>query len=185
MKSKTHFLIHALSAATLALGLTGIAQADANITTFVPLTLGAGSSQAGSFTNTISTAGAFVDNYIFANAPSYSLDQYLATVASGITFTGAALVPYMDSDPADAIDLTTILTSTGLSASPSAVLPSGLYVLELSGTALAGGSYTLNITSTATDAPGVQTPVPEPATWLLMGMGLALTGVVKRRRMKS
>ena len=182
MKSKT-FLIHALSAATLALGLSGVAQADANTTTFVTLTLGSGLTQTGSFTNAITTAGAFVDTYIFANAPSYSLDQYVATVASGVTFTGAALVPYMDFDPADAVDLTTVLTSTGLSASPSAVLPSGLYMLELSGTALAGSSYTINISSTATDAPTVPTPVPEPSTWLLMGAGVALTGGVARRRL--
>ena len=172
-------LITTLSAAALSLGMMGSAHADQTL--FVPLTLATGNgtlAQTGSFSDAIANAGSFTDDYIFANAPSFSLDTYTATVGSGVTFLSVTLSVSGTGTP---IALNSTVTASSITASPAAVLPSALYVLEIKGIAAAASSYSGKISSTATAAP-IPTPVPEPASWALMLAGLGLTGFMARRR---
>lgn len=164
----------ALCAATFTFGLTGVAQADqTKLITLKPTT---GLTEAGAFSDKFAAGADFIDDYIFANQPSYSLDEYTAT-GTNVTFTNVVLFSYPFGDDVPALVGT--LSGTTLDATPDGVLPGELWVLEISGTALAGGgSYTGLISSTATDAP--PPPVPEPAGWMLLLAGLG--GVAARAR---
>jgi len=160
---------------SLALSFCLLGSASADQTVFVPLGLGTGLTQSGSFSDNFSTAGSFVDDYIYANAPSFSLDSYAAHATAGVSFQSVTLSVYWG----DPVDLNSSVSSSNITASPKAILGGAIYMLEIKGTAAAGGSYTGTINSLATDPPA---PVPEPSSWALMLAGLALTCAQLRRK---
>lgn len=167
----------ALCAAALGLGLAGTAHADTF--TFVGSTETDGGAPIVSSPVT-EAAGSFTDTFMFFNAPSYSLDTYVSSAVSGVSFTGVSLTDITG----ETVALAGTLSAGAFSFAPSAVLPSAAYELIVTGTSATGGSYSVAFTSSFTDAPAPAAAVPEPANWALLvlgGMGLfGLKGARKR-----
>ena len=180
---KKHFSA-ALCAATLTFGLTGAAHADIFAPTYVNLTFGSGLTQSGSVVQTEAADGSFDDFFLFFNAPSYSLDTYTGTAGAGVSFSSVTLFPILD--PADAVALTGSLGAGGFNYSPTNVLPSAAWEMEITGTAALGSSYTLAISSTATDAPPLPT-IPEPTNLALLmaGLGVVASKALRRKSKAS
>ncbi len=158
----------------------------ANQTVLVTLSYvsGVGSTtQQGSFSSTVATAGSFIDDYIFTSPPAVATDIFTGTAgtgaAAGITFTSAVLY-YFGAPPTVANALGGTFTGTSFNETAAGLVTSGVYELEIQGTSLGGTSaYTGLIKATTQDlAPSV----PEPATWAMWLLGLGATGAALRRR---
>lgn len=167
-----------LCAASLAFGLVGAAHADQFelITLKLPTTPGSMTASA-PISDSFATGGEFYDDYVYANLPAFSMDEFKVT-GTGVTFGYAIL---FSSDLSDFPNLTGPSTSSSFDFSTSDPLPSALWVLEIYGVADAGGSYSGSIFSTAVDTPAA---VPEPtgALLLLAGLGVVATRAKRSRR---
>jgi len=170
-------LLRTCGAIALSLGLTAVAHADQ----MVPVTLspvGTSTTQTGGFSDTFASAGSFVDDYIFSGAPTEGLLQFLAASTSSVSFSSVTLSYAFGGDTIDFSSAS--LTPSAITAS-LANAGSGLYDLEISGTALAAGASYVGSISEQVGA--VATPVPEPSAAALMLAGLMATaGLVRRRR---
>ncbi|WP_348698904.1 FxDxF family PEP-CTERM protein [Duganella fentianensis] len=156
----------------LAAGLLAVATTGAYANDYAPATVamtGGPTNWSISFGTTHSDGQAFTDTYKF----SYS---GLPGSATGAFFNIASVTGNLDFSWAD-INGTplTVVNSWPVSGSVFFVTPvSGLITLTINGTGSGVASYagTLDVTA----------PVPEPATYGMMLGGLALLGVVARRR---
>ncbi|MBV8500129.1 MAG: FxDxF family PEP-CTERM protein [Paucibacter sp.] len=170
----------------LALGLIASASlvSYAHADTTQPVNLdpvGATMNLSGSFTNILSAAGAFTDDYIFQAAPAATpgLLQFLASAGTSVTFNNVSL-SYFGSDPIP-------LDSSSLTASSiNAIMlnaGSGLYDLQISGVAQNAGANYFGVITENFDGTSVPvTPVPEPDAWALLLAGLVGLGAVLRHR---
>jgi hypothetical protein len=165
-------LFHALALAAVAAAVATPAHADK--TTYLTLAyVNPGTTQQASFSDIIGSIGAFTDDYVFTTPPPNAFATFTGTAGDGtLTFTSVTLYTYggTTSNP-----LTGSLTPASFSESASPPLPSAVYVLEIKGvTTSATASYSGKI---------VASPVPEPASWGLMLLGLGATAGLMRRRM--
>ncbi len=176
------------AAAALTLTSTGAAAA----TLVVDVTGARGTSLFGGVGNTVQAfaigAGARItaigyDVSITANDPSYLSEANVALFATGQASSGVALSPGVADDVsgtasyAGAVDLTAL----GLGF---ALADDGILRLEYFEEVADGGlpdsiwnSGTITVTYDL-----VATPVPEPATWAMMAIGLEIVGGTMRRR---
>jgi hypothetical protein len=164
-------LLHAFAAATLAVAAATPAHADK--TTFLTLSyVNPGVLQQASFSDLIGYIGDFTDDYVFQSPPPNAFATFTGTAGDGtIVFNSVVLYTYgtTTSDP-----LAGTLTPSAFTESASPPLPSAVYVLEIKGT---------TTSATASYSGKVQaSPVPEPASWSLMLLGLGAAGSLLRRR---
>jgi hypothetical protein len=166
-------ILHALAAGALAAVLASPAHADK--TTYLALSyINPGTAQQASFSDLIGYIGDFTDDYVFASPPPVAFATFTGTAGSGITFTSVTLMTYgtLDSDA-----LAGSFTASAFTESASPPLQSAVYVLEIKGTS----------TSTTASYSGLvsASPVPEPAPWGLMLLGLGGAGGLLRRRLAA
>jgi hypothetical protein len=165
--------LHALAALALATLLATPAHADK--TTYLSLSnINPGTSQQATFSDLIGTIGDFTDDYVFVTPPPVAFATFTGTAGDGLTFSSVVLYTYgsTTSDP-----LTGSFTTASFSESASPPLQSAAYVLEIKGNAATiTASYSGKI---------MAAPVPEPASWALMLLGLGATGGLMRRRLAA
>jgi hypothetical protein len=167
-----------MAAIALSAGAIGAAQAKIiPVTIAFPTGLGDNSPGTASFSDAVSTAGAFTDDIVFAGPPPAATDVFSLTAAAGVTFTSVSLNYFAGGSPTP---LSGTFTPTSVNESTNGPVISALYDLKISGIST-GGSYTGTITST----PGAVAAVPEPESWALMLAGLGATGAFMRSRRRK
>ena len=173
----------ALCAATLAMGLTGVAHADQFEIVSLTLPTAKGDMTAtAAISDSFTDATEFTDWYAYPNLPAFSTDEFKAS-SSGITSWDVALYTFpTPTSPDDIRSLSGSLTASSFDLTTTDPLPGALWVLQIHGFADADSSYSGTIFSTAIDTPAA---VPEPTSALLLLAGLGVVGARAMRARKQ
>ncbi len=172
---KLHSVLFA-AATVAAMGATPAFATPANGGIIAPDTPSTGTVMTATMSSSFTAAGAFDDMFLLFTPPPDATDVHFAiTAGTGVTFTSFNIAYF--GGGGDPIWTTGTVTPTGIDIDIPGGLISGAYQVDVQGAALAGSSYSGTVTlETAVAA------VPEPSSYGLLAAGLAVVGLLARRR---
>jgi len=142
-----------------------------------PTTPSGGLVMTGPMNSTFAATGMFDDVFFFITPPPDAVDaQFTIAAGTGVTFSGFT-IDYFGGG-GDPIWTTETVLPTSINIDIPGGLISGVYQIDVTGTALAGSSYSGTVSVTVEGT----VPVPEASSYALLAAGLGGLGFVLRRR---